>query len=122
MLGPKSQEKSYIEYVSEKTPEWDDPRHAAVHDEYKALRASMADKAPPPPAWIKDKIEKAETDEAKAKELQEWQESWAYEAAKPKMAELYLKHKCEPSKILVKLVLDGGKIIPHHFEMKFDRY
>lgn len=122
MLGPKSQEKSYIEYVSEKTPEWDDPRHAAVRDEYKALRASMADKAPPPPAWIKDKIEKAETDEAKAKELQEWQESWAYEAAKPKMAELYLKHKCEPSKILVKLVLDGGKIIPHHFEMKFDRY
>lgn len=122
MLGPKSQEKSYIEYVSEKSPEWDDSRHAAVNAEYKALRKSMINQAPPPPTWVKEKIDKAETEEAKTKELQEWQENWAWEAAKPKMAELYMKYKCEPTKILVKLVLDGGKIVPHHFEMKFDRW
>lgn len=122
MLGPKGREQSYIEYVSERQHDWDDPRHKAVSSDYKELRTSMIGHAPPPPAWVQAKIEKAETEEAKMKGLQEWQEAWAYDAAKPKMAELYMKHKVEPSKILVKLVLDGGKIVPHHFEMKYERF
>jgi hypothetical protein len=122
MLGPKGRENSYIEYKSETNLGWDDPRHKAVMADYKELKASLVSHAPPPPAWVREKIEKAESDEEKAKELNDWHESWAYDAAKPKMADLYLKHKIEPSKILVKLVLEGGKIIPHHFEMKYDRF
>lgn len=122
MLGPKSQGKSYIEYKSEKELAWDDPRTKAVSAEFKELAKSLASHAPPPPAWVQEKIEKMETDEEKAKELAEWQDDWARDKAKPKMSELYLKHKVEPTKILVKLVLDGGKIVPHHFEMAFDRW
>lgn len=122
MLGKNSRGGSYIEYEAETRPSWNDPRHKAVNAEFSELRQAMIAHAPAPPSFIAQRLDAAETDEQRAEIINKWHEEWSFDAAKPKMASLYLKHKIEPSKILVKLKLEGGKIVPHDIEMKFERF
>lgn len=122
MLGKKSQEKSYIGYKREAGDmSWSDPRLKAAYAELDELRKSMHKDAPPRPEKFShyrenDLPEGPERD----KFLDEqWVEAWARDKASPKTAEIMIKHKIPPNELKVKLMLEGGKIVPFMVELIF---
>jgi hypothetical protein len=105
-LGNKGRGESYVEYTGEHEINWDDPNFKAARAEIKELTAKIAADAPAKPANASGTQE-------------EYAEYWASERATIKEGEIYLKHGIVPKRLNIKLVLDGGKIVPFKIEMKF---
>lgn len=119
LFSKKSTGKSYISYKNEKPISWSDPELDLVNAELKALKNQLKQEAPPPSAaWL----DGATDDEAREKLHANWVSAWAYEKLKPKTSEIYLKYKIPPTKLMIHLVLEGGRIVPHEIKMSFSDF
>lgn len=122
MLGKKSQEKSYIGYKRESGDvSWSDPKLRAAYEELNAFAKSLQKDAPPRHENFSHyKANDIPEGPEREKFLNdEWAEAWASDKAKPKTVEIMLKHKVPPNELKVKLMLEGGKIVPFMVELYY---
>jgi hypothetical protein len=110
---------TYVEYKCETALSYGDPKIKAANDEYEELVKQVSSQHDQElPSWVKDEDEADDEKRAESR----YKLAWAKEKVKGQATDIFLKHGAWPSKMTIRLVLEGGRITPFKIDMNFSMW